>query len=277
MQQPRVGFVGLGDIGEPMARRIIDSGFTVMLWARREASLDPFHDVTFKRAASLVELGRENDVVGVCVFAEDHVREVVLGDSGILGGMRRGGIILVHSTVSVEFVRDLSEKCSGYGVTVMDVPVTGFRARAVAGQLTVMAGGPKASFDTVAPILDAFGSHVEYLGPVGSGLEMKALNQALLLANLANAALALEVGQELGLDRTASENVLRSGGGSSASLDLFVGRILIDPNFARLAEQIATKDLAVFDSLCQSSEVDAGELRETAAEPVGLLQGLNTV
>ena len=273
MQQPKVGFVGLGDIGEPMARRIIDAGFEVTLWGRRETSLEPFRDVKFTRANSLVDLGRGSDVVGVCVFSEDDVREVVLGDGKILEGMRRGGIILVHSTVSVQSVADLSERCSEHGVIVMDVPVSGFRERAVSGQLTVMAGGPRASFEAVRPILDSFGSHVEYLGTIGSGLKMKALNQALLQANFTTAALALETGRKLGLDRVATEKVLRSASGRSAALDLIISRIQMDPDYAKLGIEIVTKDLAVFDALCQSSGVDAGDFREISAKAADALRG----
>src|ERR1700742_4341064 len=274
MQRLRVGFVGLGDIGEPMARRIIDAGFPVMLWARREASLEPFRDIKFKRSASLIDLGRENDVVNVCVFGEDDVREVVLGDGGILAGMRRGGIILVHSTVSVEFVLNLEQICSDYGVIIMDVPVSGFRARAISGQLSVMVGGPKDSFEAVRPILNAFGSHVEYLGSTGSGLKMKALNQALLLANVTNAAWALGIGRKLGLDRVATEKMLRSASGSSAGLDLLVSRVMVDAKFAKLAEDIAVKDLAVFDALCQSNGIDADEFREISARSVSAMKQL---
>jgi 3-hydroxyisobutyrate dehydrogenase-like beta-hydroxyacid dehydrogenase len=273
MQQLRVGFVGLGDIGEPMARRIIDAGFPVMLWARREASLEPFRDIKFKRSASLIDLGRENDVVNVCVFGEDDVREVVLGDDGILAGMRRGGIILVHSTVSVEFVLNLEKIRSNYGV-IMDVPVSGFRARAISGQLSVMAGGPKDSFEAVRPMLNAFGSHVEHLGPTGNGLKMKALNQALLLANVTNAALTLDIGRKLGLDRVATEKMFRSASGSSAGLDLLVGRVLVDAKFAKLAADIAVKDLAVFDALCRSNGIDADEFREISARSISAMKQL---
>jgi 3-hydroxyisobutyrate dehydrogenase-like beta-hydroxyacid dehydrogenase len=274
MQQPRVGFVGLGDIGEPMARRIIDANFPVTLWARRAASLEPFRGANFTQAPSLAELGRGSDVVGVCVFSEDDVREVILGDTGILEGMRRGGIILVHSTVSVEFVLDLERQCADHGVIVMDVPVSGFRGRAVSGQLTVMAGGPRTSFEAVLPILNAFGSDVEYLGPVGSGLKMKALNQALLLANFTSASLALSIGRELGLDRVLTEKVLRSASGSSAGLDLIASRILTDPPFAKLAEEMMAKDLLAFDSLCRSSGVDADEFRAISGRAISAIEQL---
>jgi 3-hydroxyisobutyrate dehydrogenase len=266
MMNLRVGFVGLGNIGEPMARRLIEAGFPVTLWARREASLAPFRDVTFQRATNLTELGRNSDVVGVCVFGENDVNEVVLGAGGILEGMSPGGIILVHSTVSVESVIELGRRCSDHGVTVMDAPVSGFRERAESGQLTVMVGGPAAQFDVVRPVLDAFGSRVLLLGPLGSGQKMKALNNTLLYANLTSAALALHAGRQLGLDRGATEEVLSSSSGASAGLDLLSRRVLVDPQFADLAERIRVKDLTAFENVCRSAEIDADELRGISAE-----------
>jgi 3-hydroxyisobutyrate dehydrogenase len=262
----RVGFVGLGNIGEPMARRLIEAGFPVTLWARREASLDPFRDVEFQRASSRTELGRNSDVLGVAVFGENDVDEVILGAGGILEGMSPGGIILVHSTVSVESVVELGRRCSEHGVTVMDAPVSGFRERAESGQLTVMVGGPAAQFDVVRPVLDAFGSRVVLLGPLGSGQKMKALNNTLLYANITSSALALHAGRQLGLDPRATEEVLSSSSGASAGLGILTRRVLVDPQFADLAERIRLKDLTAFEKVCRSTGIDADELRGISAE-----------
>jgi 3-hydroxyisobutyrate dehydrogenase len=260
-----VGFVGLGDIGEPMARCILSAGFPTTLWARRPAGLAPFEGTGYRRAESLVDLGRAADVVGVCVFGEDDVSEVVLGDDGILAGMAPGGVILVHSTVSSEYVADLARRCAPHGVTVLDAPVSGFRRRAESGRLTVMVGGPAETFEQVRPVLESFGEHVEHLGPIGQGLAMKALNQALLFANIASAAFALETGRRLGLDREATERVLCSASGGSFGMELLVGRMLKDPQFARLGTSIFDKDLAVFDELCRTAAVPDDELRGLAA------------
>ncbi|NMO56214.1 NAD(P)-dependent oxidoreductase [Actinoplanes sp. TBRC 11911] len=262
----RVGFVGLGDMGEPLARRLIQAGFPVTLWARREASLAPFAGTPYRRAADLVELGRASDVVGVCVFAAKDVREVILGDDGILGGMAPGGIILVHSTVTVEAVLDLQRECLTKGVTVLDAPVSGARQRAEEGRLTVMVGGPATVFEAVRPVLDAFGSNVEHLGPTGSGLRMKALNQALLFANLNMAALALDASRRLGLDRAATEATLRSSTGDSFGLGLMVGRMLPDRDFGELVMRIGDKDLDVFDRVREPIEADTAELAGIARE-----------
>jgi 3-hydroxyisobutyrate dehydrogenase len=263
--QLRVGFVGLGDIGGPMAGRVMAAGFPTTLWARRERSLAPFEGMPYERAETLADLGRASDVVGVCVFGENDVSEVVLGENGILEGMARGGTILIHSTVSADYAVDLSRTCGPWGVTVLDAPVSGFRRRALTGELTVMVGGPPEAYERVRPVLETFGEHVELLGGVGQGLAMKALNQALAFANIASAALALTAGRQLGLDRAATERVLSSASGSSKGMEVLVDRILKDEVYAELVTNIAAKDLAAFDKLCQAAGIPNEELRDLAA------------
>jgi 3-hydroxyisobutyrate dehydrogenase-like beta-hydroxyacid dehydrogenase len=129
-----------------------------------------------------------------------------------------------------------------------------------------MVGGPAATFEAVRPVLEAFGSHVVRMGATGSGVKMKALNQALLFANISSAALALDGGRRLGLDEAATETVLRSASGGSFGLDLLVGRLRTDPRFAELGSKILAKDLGVFDAVCRAAGVDAAELRSAAAQ-----------
>lgn len=264
-KQLKIGFVGLGDIGEPMARRVALAGFATTLWARREASLAPFEDVEHDRAVTLADLGRACDVAEICVFGQDDVSEVVLGEEGILTGMRAGGVIVVHSTVPSDYVLDLARHCERKAVTVLDAPISGFRQRAIDGQLTVMVGGPVEAYRTVLPVLESFGNQVEHVGSLGQGLAIKALNQALLLANLASSAIALDVGRQLGLEPGRTERVLRSASGGSFAMELLAGRILRDPRFVQLATSIADKDLVVFEELCRSAGISGGELHALAA------------
>lgn len=95
----RVGFIGLGSQGAPMARRIVDAGFETTLWARRPATLLPFEDTSAKRAGSPAELASVSDLVCVCVVDDADVEEVLTGGSGVLAGLRRGGVVAVHNTV----------------------------------------------------------------------------------------------------------------------------------------------------------------------------------
>jgi len=143
----RVGFVGLGDQGGPMARRIADAGFSTTVWARRPATLHPFASTPATIAASPADLGRTSDLVGVCVVNDDDVRAVLLGPDGVLAGMGPGSIIAIHSTVHPQTCREVADAARATGVSVIDAPVSGGGQVAAAGQLLVLVGGEEADVE----------------------------------------------------------------------------------------------------------------------------------
>ena len=119
---PRVGFIGLGSQGGPMARRIIEAGYPVTLWARRPATLEPFADTHAKIAGSPAELAAASDLVCVCVRDDADTEEVV---DAVLGGLAASGVIAVHSTVHPDTCRRLAERARVAGVRLIDAPVSG--------------------------------------------------------------------------------------------------------------------------------------------------------
>ena len=121
----RVGFIGLGSQGAPMARRIVDGGYDLTLWARRPATLEPFADTAAKTADSPAELAAASDLVCICVVGDDDVREVLAGDTGVLAGLKSGGIVAIHSTVHPDTCRELAESAAKQGVSMIDAPVSG--------------------------------------------------------------------------------------------------------------------------------------------------------
>ena len=121
----RVGFIGLGSQGGPMARRIAEGGFETTLWARRPASLEPYAHTPAKTAATPAELAAASDLVCLCVVGDDDVREVLNGDNGVLAGLAEGGIVAIHSTVHPDTCRDIAEMAGAQGVSVIDAPVSG--------------------------------------------------------------------------------------------------------------------------------------------------------
>ncbi|HEX3781275.1 MAG TPA: NAD(P)-dependent oxidoreductase [Pseudonocardiaceae bacterium] len=262
----RVGFVGLGDMGGAIAARLLAAGLPVTLWARRPESLRQFEPDRFRAAETLTELGRHSDVVGICVFGDADVREVVLGPAGILAGLRAGSVVLIHSTVSVATCREIAAPAAEAGVEVLDAPVTGARARALAGELVVLLGGDAAAVEKARPMLAAFAGTTAHLGPLGSGQRMKALNNALGNATGRLAGLAIEIGVQLGLDAGWVIEILRSGSASSAPLTSMVERLMRDPDFADLASRMIVKDTALFGELCAEAGVEPGVLQELAGE-----------
>ncbi|WP_210588570.1 NAD(P)-dependent oxidoreductase [Streptomyces sp. GESEQ-35] len=215
----RVGFIGLGSQGAPMARRIIDAGFETTLWARRPATLLPFAETPAKRAASPADLAAVSDLVCVCVVDDADVEEVITGASGVLTGLRQGGVIAVHSTVHPDTCRRLADRARAGGVTLIDAPVSGGGPAAAEGRLLVMAGGEQGTVAFCRPVFATYGDPVVHMGPLGTGQLAKLLNNVLFTANLATAASALALGRDIGIDLAALASAVTHGSGDSFALN----------------------------------------------------------
>jgi len=238
------GFIGLGSQGSGMAQRIIESGISTTLWARNPKSLEPFRGrAGFARDAAA--LGRSSDVVGICVTDGAAVRDVTLGDSGVLAGMPEGSVLAIHSTIGAGECAEIADAATRRGVAVIDAPVSGGGAAAAAGALTVYVGGADASVDRARPVLETYGNPVLHMGGLGSGLRTKLLNNVLNAAQFALAHDAMAIGARLGLDAERLGAALTSGSGRSFSLEVFVGLGSFDA-IADHVGPILSKDMGLF-------------------------------
>jgi 3-hydroxyisobutyrate dehydrogenase-like beta-hydroxyacid dehydrogenase len=207
-------------MGGGIATRIIQAGYPTVVWARRPEALAEFDVPNVTVASSPAALGADADLIGICVWSDDDVRAVVTGDDGVLAGCRPGSIIVIHSTTLPSTCRALADLAAPKGVFVVDAPVTGGRAVALAGALTVAAGGDETAFTRCEPVFATFASTVVRLGPVGAGQVAKLLNNALFAANLAVAGDALALGAELGLDPEQLTRFIATGSGRSFGLEI---------------------------------------------------------
>ena len=212
----RVGFIGLGSQGGPMARRIIEAGYPVTLWARRPGTLEPFADTAAKTAGSPAELAAASDLVCVCVRDHADAEEVV---DAVLGGLAAGGVIAVHSTVHPDTCRRLAERAQARGVRLIDAPVSGGAPAAEAGRLLVMAGGDEETVEFCRPVFASYGNPIVYLGPVGAGQVTKLLNNAAFTAHLGVAVSLLALGRSLGVDQLRLADLISHGSGNSFALE----------------------------------------------------------
>jgi 3-hydroxyisobutyrate dehydrogenase len=215
----RVGFIGLGSQGAPMARRIVEGGVELTLWARRPESLEPYADTAAKVAATPAELGAASDLVCLCVVGDDDVKEVLNGDTGVLAGLAPGGIVAIHSTVHPDTCREIAETAAKQGVSVIDAPVSGGQPAADAGTLMVMVGGEEADVEKCRPVFATFSDAIVHLGPLGSGQVAKILNNLLFSANLGSAVTTLELGDSLGIPRDRLCQVLDRGSATSKAVN----------------------------------------------------------
>jgi len=263
----RVGFVGLGDQGAPMARRIVDEGFPLTVWARRAASLAPFEGTPAATARDLAELGRRSDLVGICVVNDYDVRSVVAAPDGVLGGMSPGGLIVVHSTVHPRTCHEIAALASDGGVTVVDAPVSGGGLAAAARKLLVLVGGADADVERALPVLRTFGDPVVPVGPLGSGELVKLVNNALMTAQLGLADDALRLASVLGLDPSRVAGAVLQASGASFSLGVRSRMPAGLEGF--VAHRLLRKDLDILASVVDAAGSGLGALGDAAEAALG--------
>ncbi|MET9214114.1 MULTISPECIES: NAD(P)-dependent oxidoreductase [unclassified Nocardia] len=254
----RIGFIGLGSQGGPMARRIIDAGYPTTLWARRPASLEPFADTTASTADSPAALGAAADLVCVCVVGDADVREVVTGEHGVLAGMAPGSVLAVHSTVHPDTCRELSELAARQGISVLDAPVSGGGPAAAEGRLLVMVGGPADAVETARPVFATYANPIVHLGDVGAGQFAKLLNNLLFTANLATAQGTLRLGAELGLDTARLGEVITHGTADSFALGRVVASGGTLDGLAVRAGELLRKDVGLLADLAAAAAAEPG-------------------
>jgi 3-hydroxyisobutyrate dehydrogenase len=260
----RVGFVGLGSQGGPMARRIIEDGFPTTLWARRPESLAPYDGTGAAYAADRRALGFTSDVLCLCVIGDADVDEVLRGDEGALGGMDPGGIVVIHSTVHPDTCRRLQDDFTD--LHFIDAPVSGGGHMAAAKTLLVMVGGEDEVVERCRPVLATFANPLVHLGGLGAGQAAKVLNNSLFTAHLGLAASIFSAAAHLGVDIDALTKVLSTGSGRS-----YAGEVIANSGhslavMAALAGPLLAKDVGILADLL---ERDPPELLQAALQMAG--------
>ena len=266
-----MGFIGLGSQGAPIARRIIDDGYPVTLWARRAATLEPFADTPAKVADSPGDLAADSDVVGICVVSDADVENVVAGERGVLSGLGAGGVIAVHSTVHPDTCRRLADQAADRGVRLIDAPVSGGGPAAAEGRLLVMAGGDAETVEYCRPVFATFGDPVVHLGPLGSGQLTKLLNNVLFTANLATAASALALGQAFGIDPGRLADVMSHGSANSFALGAIGGAGGTLDRMAPVAGPLLQKDVRLIAQISADAGATPGVVLTAADDALGLM------
>lgn len=213
----KLGFIGLGSQGAPMARRMIDAGHEVVLWARRPETLEPFADTKAEIASTIAELGEQVEFCGICVVDDTGVQQVC---DELIPSMAQGGRIAIHSTVHPDLCKALAEKAVAHDLSLVDAPVSGGGEGAEAGTLTVMVGGDEQSVEAVRPIFETFAGLIVHLGGVGAGQNAKLVNNAMMAANLAVAHHGIEAAAVLGIDGHAFAELVKVSSGHSFGFDV---------------------------------------------------------
>ncbi|OBA64871.1 6-phosphogluconate dehydrogenase [Mycobacterium sp. 1100029.7] len=266
----RVGFIGLGSQGGPMARRIIEGGFATTLWARRPASVEPFADTPATVAQTPAELAAASDLVCLCVVGEADIEEITSGAHGLLAGLMPGSVIAVHSTVHPDTCKSLAKTAGEKGVSVIDAPVSGGGPAAAEGRLMVMVGGDADTVQSCRPVFETYGDPVVHLGELGTGQTTKLLNNLLFTAHLGTAATALSLAQSLGVAPERLVEVVSRGSGNSFALNVIGGTGGLD-RLAGLAGTLLQKDVRLIVDLAEAAATPGGAVLDAADAALALM------
>jgi len=266
----RVGFIGLGSQGGPMARRIVEGGHETTLWARRPATLEPFADTAAKIAESLAELAAASDLVCLCVVGDADIEELTDGEDGLLAAMQPGGVIAVHSTVHPNTCRDLAKRADSQGISIVDAPVSGGGPAASEGRLLVMVGGDADVVERCRPVFETYADPVVHLGDLGSGQTTKLLNNLLFTANLGTAAAVLSLADALGVSPDRLTEVVSRSSGNSFALNALGGVGGLE-RLAGLAGTLLQKDVRLVVDLADRAAAPAGAVLDAADATLTLM------
>lgn len=227
MSETTVGFIGLGLMGMPIARRLARQGFTVTGCDINAPTLEQFDEPGTFREADPVEAARGKDIVGICVRTDEQLRDLT-ADGKVFAAQGEGGIFIITSTVTPELAKTLAEEAAEHGVSVIDVGVSGGHHYALEGKLSLFVGGDEDVVAKARPWLDAIGT-TSYLGPVGRGLTGKLLNNLACIANYGLAASILDLGVQLDFDREQLREALQRGSAQSFALQVVPGMMGLRP------------------------------------------------
>jgi len=220
----RIGFVGLGIMGSRMAANLARAGYELTVFNRTRSTAEAWtaeHGGTV--AASPAEAGAGGDIVISMVVDGDQVRAVLLGDDGVAQGAAPGTLCVDMSTIAPAQTLAIGAELGDRGLSMLDAPVTGSSPKAQEGTLTIMAGGSADDFARAEPLFAVMGDLVVHVGALGQGEMVKLINNAVAAANAAAVGEALLVGQATGVDLDALVQVMGTGSGGSAMLDLKAG------------------------------------------------------
>ena len=242
----KVSFIGLGVMGYPMAGHAQNAGMSMCVYNRTQSKASEWvKQYGGNMASTPAEAAKDSDVVLVCVGNDDDVREVILGEDGVLAGAKEGAIIVDHTTASAELARELYKEVTARGMQFLDAPVSGGQAGAENGALTVMIGGDDTTYQSAVPVLDCYSRFHKLLGPAGNGQLAKMVNQICIAGVVQGLAEGLNFAMKSGLDGEALIETISKGAAGSWQMENRSQTMLKDEYEFGFAVDWMRKDLGI--------------------------------
>lgn len=203
MRKTKVGFIGLGLMGNPMAKNIFKKGFDLAVYNRSESRLKEFKKLGVKIASTLAELAKLSDIIVTMVTGPKDVSEVCFGENGIVKGAHKGLIVIDMSTIGPSAAIKISKGLQKEGIEFLDAPVTGSVLRAISGELTIFIGGNLQTYQKAKSVLSAMGKNLRYIGDIGKGQAVKLINNLIVGETISALAEGMLLADYMGLSRKA--------------------------------------------------------------------------
>ena len=259
MEQPKIGFMGLGLMGSAMVSCLQDNGFELVVMANRSrAPIEAAIARGATEASSPAEMASLCDIIMLCMDTSQSVEGRMRGDDGIIAGLKESAVVIDFGTSLPSSTRALAQEVASAGGQMLDAPLGRTPQHAKDGLLNIMTAGDKDAFDKVKPVLDVVGENVFYLGASGSGHVMKLLNNAMSMTTASMMSEIYAMADKAGLSRQDVYDVMSSGPNHSPMMDLVTAYALQnDPNKLAFAIKNGAKDLGYYNQMLKDEAIDS--------------------
>ena len=226
----KIGFIGLGIMGKPMSKNLLKAGYELVVLDRNQSAVDEIVALGAKSAATPKEVAQQVEAIITMLPNSPHVKEVVLGENGVIQGAKEGLVVIDMSSIAPLVSREIYEALKEKGVKMIDAPVSGGEPKAIDGTMSVMVGGDKEVFDACYDVMDAMAGSVVYTGEIGAGNITKLANQTIVALNIAAMSEAYILATKAGVDPELVYQAIRGGLAGSTVLDA-KSNMVMDRNF----------------------------------------------
>lgn len=230
----KVGFIGLGNMGKPMAKNLLKAGYSLTVYDVVESAVQELVSLGANPATSPSDVAAKSDIIITMLPNSPHVEQVILGPNGVIEGANPGSLIVDMSSIAPVAAQKIAAKVQEKGIGMLDAPVTGGTPGAVNGTLTIMVGGSKEDLDRAMPVLEKMGKKIVHVGKSGMGQIAKVCNQIVVGISFCAMAEALVLGVKAGADPVLLQQILNSGSAHSWALEVKAPRVLegdFEPGF----------------------------------------------
>ncbi len=225
----KIGFIGLGIMGKPMALNLMKAGYSLSV-LKQSGAAKTLEEAGAKTYTSSQELAQENDIIITMLPDSPEVKEVVLGEEGVLAGIKKGSLFIDMSTIAPSTAKEIYQHMQEKGVEALDAPFSGGQVGAESGSVSFMVGGSEQAFERAKPLFEVMGKNIVRIGDAGAGQTTKACNQIIVGMTIQAVAEAFTLAKNAGVDLVKMREALLGGFAQSRILDLH-GQRIIDQNF----------------------------------------------